>query len=123
MHWDPRNEVSTRARIRLEGEPLPDLTLDIAELERLLAEAERAGGSLKSLRKTARQSKAQFALSVAAVNALPALLAELETLREALRRYGRHWSDCPARAWTHTDKEAPLCDCGFSAALEGAPDA
>ena len=60
---------------------MPDLTPEtIAELERLLAEA-----PIGVRYQTARQRKADVALSVAAVNALPALLAERERLREALR--------------------------------------
>ena len=72
--------------------------------------------------------------ALADLDALAALLAERkrlraenERLREALRRYGHHRNDCRAHGWEHTEKEAPLCDCGFFAALaaptEGDTDA
>ena len=47
------------------------------------------------------------------------LAAEVERLREALRRYGRHDTSCPASLAANIDCKRAMrtCTCGLSAAL------
>ena len=137
---------------------MPDLTPDLAELERLLAEATPGPWQADEATQTGQRATVAFpvvlsestgeillecdwggdtdaALIVAAVNALPALLAERERLQERyeavcwaldnacaqretfreVARFAKHDPGCanpPAR-----------CTCGLTALAEGAPDA
>lgn len=101
---------------------MPDLTPDLADLARLLAEyesavdAEEDSGELDAL---AAVMDATDALGSAAGRALPALLAETETLREALRIL-LEWA---AQQYGTGDDEWAIACAISRAALEGAPDA
>lgn len=46
------------------------------------------------------------------------LVGEVERLRVALERYGRHESRCPAKAWDAAgERYRGRCDCGLTEAL------